>query len=225
MPVSREREIEWSVVMSEVSELWWFMETWKSLSLWLWCIAPQVPCKQQSERNGQGTTFGHLLNCSLDIFFFKLYIILEYIWINDVVIVSGGQQRNSAIQIHVSIFPEVPTPSKLPHNIRQFPVLYIRSLLVIHFKHSSVYMSIPNSLTIPSPILGAKSLGSGEKASKTILNYQCKITWKSDLVVMDQAILTSGGTFNNQKRKCQHRSHKVTIWLWGLKKYYQKNGS
>ena len=148
MPVSREREIEWSVVMSEVSELWWFMETWKSLSPWLWCIAPQVPCKQQSERNGQGTTFGHLLNCSLDIFFFKLYIILEYIWINDVVIVSGGQQRNSAIQIHVSIFPEVPTPSKLPHNIRQFPVLYIRSLLVIHFKHSSVYMSIPNSLTV-----------------------------------------------------------------------------
>ena len=26
---------------------------------------------------------------------------------------------------------------------------------------------------------------------------------------MDQAILTSGGTFNNQKRKRQHRSHKV----------------
>ena len=26
-----------------------------------------------------------------------------------------------------------------------------RSLLVIHFKYSSVYMSIPNSLTIPSP--------------------------------------------------------------------------
>ena len=30
-------------------------------------------------------------------------------------------------------------------------MLYSRSLLVIHFKYSSVYMSIPNSLTIPSP--------------------------------------------------------------------------
>ena len=30
-------------------------------------------------------------------------------------------------------------------------VLYRRSLLLIHFKHSRVYMSIPNSLTIPSP--------------------------------------------------------------------------
>ena len=28
---------------------------------------------------------------------------------------------------------------------------YRRSLLVIHFKYSSVYMSIPNSLTVPSP--------------------------------------------------------------------------
>ena len=30
-------------------------------------------------------------------------------------------------------------------------MLYRRSLLVIHFKYSCVYMSLPNSLTIPSP--------------------------------------------------------------------------
>ena len=30
-------------------------------------------------------------------------------------------------------------------------MLYSRSLLVIHFKYTSVYMSTPNSLTIPSP--------------------------------------------------------------------------
>ena len=30
---------------------------------------------------------------------------------------------------------------------------YSRSLSVIHFKYSSVYVSIPNSLTIPAPIL------------------------------------------------------------------------
>ena len=33
----------------------------------------------------------------------------------------------------------------------EFPMLYRRLLLVIHFKYSSVYMSILNSLTIPSP--------------------------------------------------------------------------
>ena len=33
----------------------------------------------------------------------------------------------------------------------EFPVLHSRSLLVIHLKCSSVYMSIPNSLAIPSP--------------------------------------------------------------------------
>ena len=34
-----------------------------------------------------------------------------------------------------------------------FPVLYNRSLMVIYFKYSSVYMSIPTSQTIPSPPL------------------------------------------------------------------------
>ena len=34
-------------------------------------------------------------------------------------IVSGGQQRDSAIQIHVSIFPQTPLPSRMPHNVEQ----------------------------------------------------------------------------------------------------------
>ena len=33
--------------------------------------------------------------------------------------------------------------------LSSFPVLYSRSLLVIYFKHSRVYMSIPNSQSIP----------------------------------------------------------------------------
>ena len=67
--------------------------------------------------------------------------------INNVVIVSGEQQRDPAICIHVSILLQIPFPSTLPCNI---PGLYSRSSLVIHFKYSSVYMSIPNSLTILS---------------------------------------------------------------------------
>jgi len=38
---------------------------------------------------------------------------------NCVVIVSGGQQRDSAIHSHVSILPQTPLPSRLPHNIEQ----------------------------------------------------------------------------------------------------------
>ena len=39
--------------------------------------------------------------------------------INNAVIVSGGQQRDSAIHIHVFILPQTPLPSRLPHNIKQ----------------------------------------------------------------------------------------------------------
>ena len=38
---------------------------------------------------------------------------------DSVVIVSGGQQRDSAIHSHVSILPQTPLPSRLPHNIEQ----------------------------------------------------------------------------------------------------------
>ena len=34
----------------------------------------------------------------------------------------------------------------------EFPVIHSRSLLVVHFEHSTVYMSIPHSLTL-SPAL------------------------------------------------------------------------
>ena len=67
------------------------------------------------------------------------------------VTVSGVHQRDSVIRIHVSILPQMPLLSRLLHDIEQLPILYSRSLLVIHFKYSRVYPSIPNSLTIPSP--------------------------------------------------------------------------
>ena len=68
---------------------------------------------------------------------------------NNVVIVSGEQWRDSAIYIHVSILPKVPLPSRRAHNT-EFHVLYNSSLLVIHFEYGSMYMIFPNSLIIPS---------------------------------------------------------------------------
>ena len=46
--------------------------------------------------------------------------------INNVVIVSGGQQRDSVIHIHVSILPQTPLVSRLPHNIEQISFVFKR---------------------------------------------------------------------------------------------------
>ena len=42
--------------------------------------------------------------------------------IDNVVMASGGQQRDSDIRIHVSILPQTPLPPRLPHNIKQTPL-------------------------------------------------------------------------------------------------------
>ena len=74
--------------------------------------------------------------------------------INNVVIVSDGQQRDSAIHIPVFILPQTSLPSRL-HGHEQSSLGYSRTLWGIHFKYSSVYMSIPNFLTVPSPCLSS----------------------------------------------------------------------
>ena len=61
--------------------------------------------------------------------------------------------REAAILSRVSILPQTPLLSRMPHNIEQNSMCYSRSLLVIHFKYSNVYLSLPNSLTITSPHL------------------------------------------------------------------------
>ena len=49
--------------------------------------------------------------------FKKLFILYWSIPVSNVVIVSGDQQRDSAINIHVFILPQTPFPSRLPQNI------------------------------------------------------------------------------------------------------------
>ena len=43
--------------------------------------------------------------------------------INNIMIVSDKQRRDSAVYTHVSILPQIPFPSRLPHDIEQFHVL------------------------------------------------------------------------------------------------------
>ena len=47
------------------------------------------------------------------------YFVLGVYPINNVVIVSGKQRRDSAIHVHVSVLLQTPLPSKLPHSIEQ----------------------------------------------------------------------------------------------------------
>ena len=43
---------------------------------------------------------------------------------NNVVIVSGAQQSDSAIHVYVSILPKTSLPSRLSHNIKQSSLYY-----------------------------------------------------------------------------------------------------
>ena len=68
-------------------------------------------------------------------------------------LVSGIQQSDSVIHIHVSILFQILFPFRLLQSIEQSLVLYSRSLLVICFIYGSGYLWIPNSQFIPHPLL------------------------------------------------------------------------
>ena len=55
---------------------------------------------------------------------------------NNVVTVSGEQQRDSATHIHVSILPQTPLPSRMPHNTEQSPMWddYFNGLIFLILK-------------------------------------------------------------------------------------------
>ena len=59
------------------------------------------------------------------IFIFFNFLFCIGVWpINNVVIVSDELQRDSAIHIHVSILPQSPLPSRLPHNFERSFLCY-----------------------------------------------------------------------------------------------------
>ena len=58
------------------------------------------------------------LTLSLSYIFNFLFYIGVYP-LSNVVIVSGGEQRDAAIHVHVSILPQTPLPFKLQHNSEQ----------------------------------------------------------------------------------------------------------
>ena len=67
--------------------------------------------------------------------------------------VSGEQGRVSAIHIHVSILPQTPLPTGLPHNIEQSSVYYIVGPCWLSILNIAVCtVSTPDSLSFPQPV-------------------------------------------------------------------------
>ena len=82
--------------------------------------------------------------------------------ISHVVFVSAARQNESAIHIHISTLLDSFSIKVIMDHLVEFPVLYSRSLLVIYFIYNSVYLSLPISQFVSSPVspLGSTSLSS-----------------------------------------------------------------
>ena len=81
-----------------------------------WGIPQEARFKSRkpNSRAHVSTTILHILFLLfLKNFFYMIYNI-SIQSINNVLIVSGGQQRDSAIHTHVSVLPQNPLPSRLP---------------------------------------------------------------------------------------------------------------
>ena len=82
---------------------------------------------------------------------FSIFIGVQLIY--NVVLVSAVQQSESVIHIHVSTLLDCFPIQAITEYRDEFPVLYSRSLLVIYFIDSRVYMSVPISQLNPPPRL------------------------------------------------------------------------
>ena len=73
----------------------------------------------------------------------------------------------SSILVEIIPWTECLGRLQLPHNIEKS-----RSSLVIHFKYSSVYMSTPNFLTIPSPHPSPSTISSLSRSVSLFLFFK-----------------------------------------------------
>ena len=76
-----------------------------------------------------------LSSSSSFFFFFYFLFCIGVELVNNVVIGSGGQGRDSAmnILIHVSVSLQTPLPSSLPHNIEQSSLCYTVVLVCLFY--------------------------------------------------------------------------------------------
>ena len=110
----------------------WEIESWKCQ---VWMIVLRSSAVKQAETTSKrwcllqgddpSTIPSNLSSCfSVGFFFFHFLFCIGVMLINNVVIASGEQRRDSAIHIHVSILPQTLLPSRLPHNYEQSSLCY-----------------------------------------------------------------------------------------------------
>ena len=125
----------WFDLFNWVSEsiLTYEIRIWTSQMWNTFCNFSLGSCRRTSVDMNYESSF-YLLWCWITLrFFFNFLFYIGIQLINNVVMVSGEEWRDSAILIHVSVLPETPLPSRLAHH-----VLYVRSLLGPQLtKHSS----------------------------------------------------------------------------------------
>ena len=94
------------------------------------------------------------------LFFIKFLFYIGLQMINNVMIVSGEQQRGSAIHIHGSIYLQTPLLCKLPYNIEWSSMCYTVGPCSVQFSCSGVSDSLQHHEPqhtrppCPSPTLG-----------------------------------------------------------------------
>ena len=112
----------------------WERKSWKCQ---IWMIVLRSSAVKQAETTSKrwcllqgddpSTVPSNLSSC-FSVFFVCLFVYFLFcigvMVINNVVIASGEQRRDSAIHIHVSILPQTLLPSRLPHNIKQGSLCY-----------------------------------------------------------------------------------------------------
>ena len=125
---------------------------------WLWerpssGQSPMVTIQAQCALVLRAVIYKPLLCVSQPDFFLSFLNFSFYIgeWpINNVVIVSGEQQRDSAIHIHVSIPPKTPLPSRLSQNIEQSSPCCIQQVLVGYLFQRQQCVHVHPKLNCPS---------------------------------------------------------------------------
>ena len=138
----------------------------------------QITCKQSKTKTQE--RFNHLHNplvryeCPWGFFFFSFFFsFLFYIGvypINNVVIVSGAQQSNS-VHTHVSLLPQAPVPSRLPHNIEQSSLCYTAGPCWLPFLNIAVCTCQPQTpcLSLPSTLPSLVTISSFAKSVSPFL--------------------------------------------------------
>ena len=110
--------------------------------------------RRQGTKSQQGTGSCQPPREWIYLFFLTFYSTLECSRLTMLVRVSGGQQRDSAIHIHVSILPQTPLPSRLPHSTEQSFLCYTAGHCWLAILNLTVLPVNPNTwvnLEVDSP--------------------------------------------------------------------------